>query len=247
MKLLIDAGNTRLKSALWDGRRLAVLAAATHGGATDNVDFDALWKDAPAVSAVFVASVAGAGFAGRLLRFLQRRFGIAPAQLASPASACGVRNAYAQPERLGVDRFLGLVALHAAAARPYVLASCGTALTLDALGADGAHLGGLICASPPLMLDALLGGTARLARPQDARVVDLADNTADAIESGVWLAGAALVERFLARAAARLGAAPELVLTGGGAGRLGALLEPPYRIDAELVLRGLAVYADSGG
>lgn len=244
MKLLVDVGNTRLKAALWDGQRLATLAAATHAGAVDNVDFDALWKGVPAVAGVLVASVAGAGLGGRLQRSLEQRFGVAPRLLASPAAACGVRNAYAEPARLGIDRFLGLVALHAAAANAYVLASCGTALTLDALAADGGHLGGLIGASPPLMLDALIGGTARLARPHDARVVELADNTADAIESGVWLAGVALVERFVASASARLGSTPAVVLTGGGAERLGALLALPHRLDPELVLRGLAVYAD---
>ena len=245
MKLLIDAGNTRLKSALWDGRCLEVLASATHAGAADEVDLSTMWNSVGAVDAVLIASVAGAALGERLTQALGTRFGRAPAFVTTPAFACGVRNAYAQPERLGIDRFLGLVALHASGGGPYVLASCGTALTLDALATDGTHLGGLICASPPLMLDALIGGTARLARPQHARIVELADNTAEAIESGVWLAGAALIERFVARAATRLGTRPALVLTGGGAGRLDALIEPPHRVDAELVLRGLAIHADS--
>ena len=51
---------------------------------------------------------------------------------------------------------------------PRVLANCGTALTLDALARDGTHLGGLICASPLLMQDALTGATARLKPPRAA-------------------------------------------------------------------------------
>jgi hypothetical protein len=114
-----------------------------------------------------------------------------------------------------------------------------------ALAADGSHLGGLIAPSPPLMRDALTGATARLSTPQAARVVERADNTGDAIESGVWLAAAALLERFAARATTTFGAAPSIVLTGGGAERLATLIEPVHRIDAEVVLRGLAIYASS--
>jgi type III pantothenate kinase len=197
------------------------------------------------VSGAFVASVAGAAIEKRLVDSLQRRFGIGAHLVASPAAACGVRNAYAEPQRLGVDRFLGLVALHGTRSGDCVLASCGTALTLDAIARDGTHLGGLIAASPMLMQDALTGATARLKPPRAARIVEFADNTDDAIESGVWLAAAALVERFTARAAARLGSAPALVLSGGGAERLSQLVAPAHRLDTDLVLRGLALYAQA--
>jgi len=245
MKLLIDLGNTRLKCALWDGSALRFIGALAHVGDDVQLDFDTLWKDIGAVSAILIASVASAVVGDQVARKALERFVVQPAFVLSPASACGVRNAYAEPDRLGIDRFLGLVALHAIQSGPCVLASCGTALTLDALAADGSHLGGLIAPSPPLMRDALTGATARLSTPQAARVVERADNTGDAIESGVWLAGAALLERFVARATTTFGAAPAVVLTGGGAERLATLIEPAHRVDAELVLRGLAIYAAS--
>ena len=246
MKLLIDMGNTRVKCALSDGSALRFLGAQPHAGDDIQIDFNTLWKDAGMVSAVVVASVAGAAIGEQVARKALERFGVPAEFVLSPASACGVRNAYAESDRLGVDRFLGLVALHAVESGPCVLASCGTALTLDALAADGLHLGGLIAPSPPLMRDALTGATARLSVPQAARVVERADNTGDAIESGVWLAAAALLERFVARAAKTFGgSAPSLVLTGGGADRLATLIEPVHRVDAELVLRGLAIYAAS--
>ena len=169
----------------------------------------------------------------------------APQFVSSAASVCGVRIAYRSPNALASTRFLGLIALHALERGPAVLASCGTALTLDALAADGTHLGGLISASPALSIDALTGSTARLQAPRSAHVVELADNTDDAIESGAWLAATALVERFVARAGARLDGAPALVLSGGGAARLSALVALPHRVDASLVLRGLAIYARS--
>jgi type III pantothenate kinase len=244
MKLLIDLGNTRLKSALWDGTRLDSRPPLIHGGGNAHSPA-ALWKNIPNIDAVWIASVAQPTLDAALADAVRTHFGMDPNFVHSRAQACGVRNAYAQPERLGVDRFLGLIAAYAHARAPAVIAGCGTALTLDALDADGIHLGGLIAPSPGLMQAALRGNTARLGEADAARIVELADNTADAVESGSWLAATALVERFNTRAAQRLGTAPALILTGGGAVRLTGLLGLPHRVDTDLVLRGLARFAES--
>jgi type III pantothenate kinase len=243
MKLLIDLGNTRLKWALWDGAELHSGGAIAHAGERP-LDLDSVWQQVHGAEAAWVASVAAPALDVRLKQSLSAR-GISMQFVHSSAQACGVRNAYAQPERLGVDRFLSLIAAHANAREPTVIASCGTALTLDALAADGSHLGGLIAPAPDLMRAALLGHTARLGKLESAaRIVERADNTADAVESGCWLAAAALIERFVVRSTPTLGAAPALVLSGGGATRLAELVALPSRIDSELVLRGLALFAD---
>jgi len=243
MKLLIDIGNTRLKWALWDGKSLQAQNALAHG-AGDNVDFASLFKDIPKPETAFVASVAAPALDEVLAQVLRSLFGIQPVFVRSSAKACGVCNAYAQPERLGVDRFLGLIAVHAQGHAPAVVASCGTALTLDALAVDGTHLGGLIAPAPDLMRSALLGNTARLGSIDAAHIVEVADNTADAVASGTWLAAASLIERFVRHAVSRFGVAPHLIIGGGGAAQLGALLTLTHRIDRELVLRGLAYYAE---
>ncbi len=241
MKLLIDAGNSRLKWAWWNGTALGEAAAAANAG----MEFSALWKNGQRADAVWIASVASAAADAALAHAVRGRFGVTPVFVATRAQACGVRIAYAEPAKLGVDRFLGLIAAHAQAGTAVVVAGCGTALTLDALSADGTHLGGLIAAGPELAQSALRGGTARLASVPAGRVTEIADNSADAIESGTWLSAAALVERFQARAGRQVGSAPALILTGGGAWRLSALLDAPHRVDAELVLRGLAMLAEA--
>lgn len=255
MKLLIDLGNSRLKWALWDGARLqrgaslphAPTQNATADGARAEVDFSALWKDVPAVGAIWIASVAANALEQRLVQSLAEHFAVSARLARSPAAACGVRNAYSAPARLGVDRFLGLVAAHRDVAGPAVVAGCGTALTLDAIGADGVHLGGVIAPAPPLMRQALLERTARLGELGAAPIAEFADTTAGAVESGTWLAAVALVERFARRAQAAFGLTPALLLTGGGGRRLSPLLELEHRFDADLVLRGLAYFADADG
>lgn len=256
MKLLIDLGNSRLKWAQWDGAHLRRGATLTHAranenesadGARDEVDFSTLWKDVPAVNAIWVASVASNALEQALTQSLNEHFAVPVRHARSPAAACGVRNAYSVPARLGIDRFLGLVAAHRDSAGPAVVASCGTALALDAVGADGRHLGGLIAPAPPLMRQALLERTARLGELAAAPITEFADTTAGAVESGTWLAAVALVERFARHAQAAFGSAPALILSGGGARRLAPLLELEHRVDPDFVLRGLAYFADADG
>jgi type III pantothenate kinase len=254
MKLLIDLGNTRLKSALWDGAQLHRGPALTHARAPDaeaavpnEVDFSTLWEGLPALSAIWVASVASSALEQALTHSLNAHFDVPLRYARSPAAACGVRNAYSVPARLGIDRFLGIVAAYKEAAGPVVTANCGTALALDAVDADGRHLGGLIAPSPPLMRQALLERTARLGELTPAQIVEFADTTAGAVESGTWFAAVALVERFARRAGDEFGAVPALVLAGGGAKRLAPLLELEHRYEPDLVLRGLAHFADADG
>jgi type III pantothenate kinase len=235
MKLLVDIGNTRLKSALLDGGRWRSVEAVP-GTAADAT----LWKDIHRVDAAWIASVATAEVTERIAAQVRERFGAAVHIVRSSAEACGVRNAYARPERLGVDRFLALIAVHARGNGPTVVASCGTALTLDALREDGQHLGGLIAPSPALMQQALRAGAAQLRQIDEADVVDIADDTDAAVASGTWLSAVALTERFVVKASERLGAAPRLVVTGGGGERLAALLDRPSDVEPDLVLRGLA-------
>ena len=242
MKLLIDLGNTRAKWALWNGTDLQAAGAAAHGEVAESA-----WRDLPPVDSIWVASVAAAALNERVDAMARQRFGLSAKFVHSRAQACGVRNAYAQPERLGVDRFMALIAAHSRAREPTVIVSCGTALTLDVLAADGTHLGGLIAASPDLALAALRSGAANLGAAPPGQIVEIAANTADAMVSGAWLACVALVERFVAQAEQRFGTMPAVVLTGGGAARLGERLHAPHRLDAELVLRGLAVFADQSG
>jgi type III pantothenate kinase len=147
---------------------------------------------------------------------------------------------------LGVDRFLAMVAAYAAGQAPCVLAGIGTALTLDALTADGRHLGGLIAPGPLLMQQSLLGATARVRPERPGSIRDVADNTADAVASGCWQAVAALVERFANNIASQYpNDTQRLLLDGGDADALLPLLHVPADVAADSVLRGLLVWADS--
>jgi type III pantothenate kinase len=245
MKLLLDLGNTRLKWALQEQPPGWLAHGALDWQDEIAEKLPGAWAGLPRPDLVVAASVVDGARENRLAEIVQQVFARAPHWLRTPASACGVRNAYAEPQRLGVDRFLAMVAAHAAHRTPCVLASAGTALALDALRADGRHLGGLIAPGVRLMQQSLLDATA-LVRPQRAGdILELADNTADAVTSGCWQAAAALIERFHAHALRQLGATTTLILDGGDAQQLASMLSVPAVLVRDGVLQGLALWADA--
>jgi len=245
MILLLDLGNTRLKWALQDRPGHWLAHGAVNWGLDDLAGvLVAAWEGLPSPARVVAASVVDAAREAQVCQALQGRFGHVPEWLRTPAEACGVRNAYAEPGRLGVDRFLAMVAARADGHAPCVLAGIGTALTLDALAADGRHLGGLIAPGPSLMRQSLLGATALIRPERPGEILERADNTADAVASGCWQAAVALIERFVTRAGPDLGGSPALVLGGGDAVALKPLLSIPARLSEDGVLRGLAAWAN---
>lgn len=237
---LLDLGNTRLKCAplLDDGRAGAELALA-HG--TEDVAEALATALPPRIEVAYLASVAAPELTARVLEQLGRhcrRISIARTR----SRFAGVRIAYVQPHKLGVDRFLSLLAVHAEADdRPTLVCSVGTALTLDLIDRDGRHLGGRIAPSPTLMREALHARAAQLP-VTGGNYAEFAADTEDALASGCEGAAVALIEHSLDAARTQLGQTPILRLHGGGGEALLARL-PSARWSPGLVLDGLAVWA----
>lgn len=244
MNLLIDFGNTRLKWASHIGGEVRPGGVFAHQQQALPAAASKDWLALPRrPEAVLVASVVSDAREAELTALCRSVFSLDPVWVKTPRVALGVRNGYGQPHQLGVDRFLAMVAIHAKSPRAQVLVSCGTALTLDALAADGQHHGGLIVASPDLMRSALRSATARLASP-GGTLVEMATATSDAIQSGALLAAVALIERFRRQTATKLGVVPAIVLCGGGSAELAPWF-PDSERHADLVLHGLARWAEA--
>lgn len=233
---LFDLGNTRLKAAPLEAPgRIGPVQAFEHDGTRLATGWDAAL---PArIGSAVVASVVSTPLRTSLLDALARRCG--RISVARTLPRCdGVRIAYARPGRLGVDRFLALLGAHARGAGPWLLVGVGTALTVDLLDAEGLHRGGRIAPSPALMRQALHARAPHLPANGGAHVV-FAGDTADALASGCEGAALALVQASHDAAGALLGAAPTVLVHGGGGQ---ALLEriPQARAAPTLVLEGLA-------
>lgn len=242
---LLDLGNSRAKLARLEERAPVDITALDWARPDFVTALRGLLDSWPRPGRVLVASVAPASRTDVLRECLPGGAGVEVEWLRPPRRACGVGNHYAKPERLGIDRFLSMVAVRARTDGAGVVVGCGTALTLDAVAADGNHTAGLIAPSPAAMLDTLHHGTAIADTNPDAFRDQGDDDTSAALHAGCWAAAGALVEWFATHQRAALGAAP-VWLHGGWADTLAAWLERDG-FDAEVlghaVLSGLAVWA----
>jgi type III pantothenate kinase len=234
---LFDLGNTRLKCAQWVQGRCGEVVAFAHGDADFAAKLDALLPQRG--GAAHLASVASPELTVELLDRLATRF--ARIDIARTQASCaGVRIAYADPSKLGVDRFLALLGAHKRGDAALVV-GVGTALTIDLIDAGGQHHGGRIAPSPSLMREAL-NARAQVLPVEGGIRLDFASDTADALASGCEGAALALIADSLVAARERLGIAPALLLHGGGAPDLQPAL-PGSILVPSLVLQGLACWA----
>jgi type III pantothenate kinase len=245
MQLLIDLGNTRMKWAWRSGGALRDAGVATHRGQASGL-VPALRTVDHRPQRILLASVAAPGLTTALRAELEGAFGSPVVLAATGTSACGVRNGYREPTQLGVDRWLAMVAAYAELRRAACVVDAGTAVTVDAVAADGTHLGGYIVPGPALMTSALLRETGRLESasrelpPTPAGPGGFGRDTASCIALGTRCAATALVGSALAALRAATATEPALVLTGGDAEKLRAGLPPGALFRPLLVLEGLA-------
>jgi type III pantothenate kinase len=248
VNVVMDIGNARIKWARVEQGRLVGQGHALHVESIDRA-LDALAASLPnTVDRVVAANVAGPEFAQRLGALIRRRYRVDPEFVATRAEQLGVRCAYADPSKLGVDRWVAMIAAHHAAARAACVIAAGTAVTFDAVDARGVHLGGLILAGPRLMARALelnthgIGETSPAAAPGTGLDL-LGKSTEAAVGSGAMLALAAALDRALGRVAGSLGETPAVFLTGGDGPALRGWLETELEVEprADLVLEGLAL------
>ena len=242
MLLAIDIGNTCIDIGLLVGDDLVFHHKFPTAPPSD-ADLQRLLAPlaTPPIGAVIGSVVAelGAAYAEAC-----RDFSSGPVLQASSAWDWGLHIDYDDPARIGVDRLAAAAAARRAApaGRAAVVVDAGTALTVDAIDAEGTFCGGAIAPGLRLGLNALSAGTSFLPQVELAATTPLlGKNTTDGLCSGALHGSAALVEGLCARIAAALDSSVAIFLTGGD----GPLLQPHiaavHTCDPDLVLRGLAL------
>lgn len=240
MILLIDIGNTCIKSALWDGA-LRVDEPVVHHDKPLELFAQRSW---PAVSAVWMSLVPRMNDVSGWTAVVQQKLGVTPQIACSQAHWNGLRSSYAQPEKLGVDRWLTMVALWNEYRQPFCVISAGTAMTFDRVDALGQHLGGVIAPGFGSMQKNLLDVTRATHDEMSQRYDDqLGRDSMSAIRQGAFFAAMGVIERAL-RAP---GAVPSerRIITGGDAPALICHLPGGIEHRAHLVLHGLLALAQS--
>ncbi|MFT5484182.1 MAG: type III pantothenate kinase [Halieaceae bacterium] len=234
MILDIDVGNTRVKWRLGTGDA-AIRGWYLRGDAANFAEAK------PA--AVRVSSVAGEIFEGELSEALQTRWGVVPWFARTPAQAHGLTNSYDDPTRMGVDRWLAMLAAWKRSGGPVCVVDAGSALTIDLVAADGVHRGGYIIPGCQTMQRSLLAGTDRVRFDGFAPVsLEPGTSTATAVGHGVLLAIVGSIELALARATAS-GESYTTIVCGGDGEAVAGLLSGAVDFAPDLVFDGLDLAA----
>lgn len=233
MKLYVDQGNSRIKLWLFDAGRPVAAVVCRDGREVGS------WLAAQACT-IPMARVASVRDAQAQAELAEELAGSCADVAFARVDPSRLPTAYADPARLGVDRWLGVLASAQAGRSMAVIVDAGTAFTVDILQ-SGRHAGGYILPGLALQRAALASQTAQVRFPEpDWAGTMPGTNTAACVGHGSLLALAALV-RTAAETLAVDGRQPPILLTGGDAARFVPLL-PAAEHHPGLILEGLAAY-----
>jgi type III pantothenate kinase len=247
--LLLDIGNTRLKWGVYKDGRISRSGSVTHESLRET-SFAALTTKLPrSFGRVLASNVAGASFATRLSGAIGLHCNNDIRFVHSQKQAYGIKCAYAQPRRLGVDRWVAMIAAYAEKKSAAVVVDAGTAVTIDVLDKTGQHIGGQIIPGIRLMTSSLHTETAELPQAGKSRSIPggiamFANNTSGAIANGAANAICGAIDRAV-RVSRSEGLRPRIVLTGGDASSILKQLDGNVLHRPNLVLQGLAHIIDS--
>jgi type III pantothenate kinase len=246
MLLAIDAGNTNIVFAIYEGdKQRAQWRAMTNAQRT--ADEYAVWLnqllelkglkladlDGCIISSVVPQSVFN-------LRNLSRRYLHTEPLVVGDNVDMGIAVHLSNPEEVGADRLVNALGAHITYPGALLIVDSGTATTFDVVGADGAFEGGVIAPGINLSLQALHTAAARLPRvaiqrPEHA----IGRGTVEAMQSGIYWGYVALIEGLIDRVKAEFAAPLTVIATGGVASLFVGATAKIDHFDADLTIRGM--------
>jgi len=242
--LALDVGNTRLKWAVYEAPEPGVRLLAQGAVFLENIEklAEEEWQGLSQPMHILGCIVAGDPVKRRVMDQMEQ-WDTPVSWVVPSAQEAGLSNGYDHPARLGADRWVAMIgAYHRLAARglrqPCVLAMVGTAVTVEAIDAQGRFLGGLILPGHGIMLRALESGTAGLHVPT-GEVRNFPTNTSDALTSGGTFAIAGAIERMVQNVREHCGQAPACIMTGGAGWKMVPSMQRPFELVDNLIFDGL--------
>ena len=243
--LAIDVGNTRLKWAVYESPRPGALLQAQGAEFLENIDklADGAWSALAAPTRMLGCAVAADAVKRRVEEQMEELWDVPAQWVVASAQESGLVNGYDHPARLGADRWVAMIGarhrmLAEGAARPIVVVMVGTAVTVEAVDAQGRFLGGFILPGHGIMLRALESGTAGLHVPT-GDVREFPTNTSDALTSGGTFAIAGAIERMVSHVRRHCGAEPACYMTGGAGWKMAPHMSVGFELVESLIFDGL--------
>jgi len=247
MKLLVDIGNSRIKWTTLDSGRFTESHSFDRKKTGIKTSFTNEWKDLTDIDSVYVSNVGGDKIAEQLTDWSEKKWQLLPKFITSEQKRFGVTNAYQQADKLGVDRWLALIAARQHARQATCIIDCGTAITIDVVTKYGAHQGGMILPGITLMRSALASNTSNLTDVvEESEFKTLAVNTHGAIQAGTLYMVTASLERIVDDLNEQFNNRIRFIITGGDAALVMPLLPSFIAHYPDIVLKGLGYYARQG-
>lgn len=254
MLLAIDAGNTNIVFALVeDGAIRARWRIATDARRT--ADEYAVWLnqllqleglDRSVVGGVIIGTVVPRALHN--LQVLSSKYFDTDAVVAGKGAAGWPFSLDVdEPDNLGADRALNVIAANKLHPGDAIVIDFGTATTFDLMDFRGAYKGGIIAPGINLSLDALVNAAAKLPRiaieaPLTDSVIGL--NTVDQMHIGIFWGYIAMIEGLVARMKREVGRPVKVIATGGLAILFERHTDAFDMIEPDLTIQGLAMLWD---
>jgi len=173
--LLFDVGNTRLKWAAVEStqmpsdrnKKLWAYSGSISSKSLQSPEHraelaDYIAKTIPKPDAIGFACVAGEAAIENLQTLFPQWADIEWRQFNGNSQYEGMRSLYADPVKLGADRWAAVIGARALSNANTLIINAGTATTIDLLGGNGVHYGGWILPGLSLMQESLQNNTAQL-------------------------------------------------------------------------------------
>lgn len=240
--LLVDLGNSRIKWAMQNGQVMQASTALAHRGQEFSAILAQAWTPLTRPARVVIASVTDPVRQDSLAQWVQQHWSVSAEFVVSPAQGHGLTNAYQEPTRLGCDRWAAMVAAYQHAHSAVCVVDCGSAVTVDVVDATGQHQGGLILPGVHAMSETLTRHTTLA--PVDVSNIPpglLGTSTQAGIARGITFAISSVVQQMMSDLKQTRNMSAVCYLTGGDSAVIAPLLRIPYMMDADLVLKGLAI------
>ena len=246
--ILIDAGNTYLKVA-------HIIDSKYVDFNYDILNYENLFDDLLlklknySPSKVIVCNVNKPGIYSIISDVVLKLWHIQAILVSVEQDKYGISTCYTNPNLLGSDRWVAMIAARSEFKKTLCVIDCGTAVTIDVVTDLGVHIGGLI--SPGLNTSRKSLGLNTNNLPSVDNVDKnnnnessfLAINTEDAILGGTLYQLSAYIERIVSEIKEEFGEDLVCVITGGDADKVQALTYHYFHHRETLVLDGLRILA----
>jgi type III pantothenate kinase len=247
MLLAIDAGNTNIVFAVFDGEQVrGEWRASTDTDRTADelgvwltqlLTIEGLKRED--IHAAIIASVVPA-MVFSLKTLCRRYFRCDPLVVGGEGVNLGINILLDRPEEVGADRLVNAVAAHKCYQGPMIVIDFGTATTFDVIDTEGNYCGGAIAPGINLSLEALHMAAAKLPRVAIGRPRQVIGKaTVPAMQSGIFWGYVGLIEGLVKRIQEEYGSDMLVVATGGLAPLFAESTRVIHKLDPDLTLRGL--------